>query len=493
MGVNILNRFKDIFTKFFLSVLGILMIIVIISSIIAIFISHSFLSSDSFIKSFIITALIITTILLIEIYCIRSNLQHKIKLIIILICGLIIRGLWLLNIKSIPTSDFMTIYNSAQELVNGDTSMFWGNGYIARFPHLTIMVVYMAFMIKSFPINNLMIMKFVNLTLGVLTIYLIYLIVKEVFNSSKKGAYAAVLASIFPSLVTYTGILCTENIAIPLYLISTYMFILAIKNKKRKYYFILSGVMLSLGNLFRIVATIMIIAYTMYVLIYSRDKLIYKFRNIALYIIPYFLILILVSNALQGLKITEYPLWKGSEPKITNVLKGTNMESLGRWNEEDAAIIEKNDYDYEKIEQASINIIKERLTTTPLPKLMGFFIEKFAVQWSIVDSEGIHWTKYYVPKEDIIVDVSLEFPQIIYCSMMILVFLGILNRKKNNEVQEINLFYIILCGYIAMNLITESQGRYSYIASWLFIILSIEGINFILNKFNKDKKLESLN
>lgn len=262
------------------------------------------------------------------------------------------------------------------------------------------------------------------------------------------------------------------------------MFILTIRKKKSKYSLILSGVALSLGNLFRMVAAIMIIAYTMYILIYSKDKLLSKLRNIALFMIPYYLVLNLVSSTLQGLKITEYPLWKGSEPKITNMLKGTNIESLGRWNEEDASIVEKNNYDYEKIEEASIKIIKERLTTTPLPKLVGFYIKKFAVQWSVGDSDGIYWTKHKVPKEDIIVDASLEFPQIIYSSMMVLVFLGILNRRKNNEVQEINLFYIILCGYGAMNLITESQGRYSYIASWVFIILAVEGINYLDNKFN---------
>jgi len=460
------------------------MVIVIISSIITIFVSHFFLSSDNFVKSFTSVALIIAIILSIEFYSISSNLHYKRKLFLILVCGFIIRGLWLLNVKSIPTSDFMTMYNSAQKFVNSDTSMFWGNAYIARFPHLTIMVLYMALMIKLFPVNNIILMKLINLVLGVLTIYLIYLIVKEVFNSNKKGIYAAVLASVFPSLVTYTGVFCTENIAIPFYLISAYMFILTIRKKKSKYSLILSGVALSLGNLFRMVAAIMIIAYTMYVLIYSKDKLLSKLRNIALFMIPYYLVLNLVSSTLQGLKITEYPLWKGSEPKITNMLKGTNIESLGRWNEEDASIIEKNNYDYEKIEEASIKIIKERLTTTPLPKLVGFYIKKFAVQWSVGDSDGIYWTKHKVPKEDIIVDASLEFPQIIYSSMMVLVFLGILNRRKNNEVQEINLFYIILCGYGAMNLITESQGRYSYIASWVFIILAVEGINYLDNKFN---------
>lgn len=492
-----MESFKERFTTTFLAVLKVLVIIIIACSIGATFLSHIFVDNENFIKNFIIVFLIVACVMAVEFYILKKDLQYKKKLFLILCCGLALRVLWLLNVDSVPTSDFSVIYESAQEVLNGSTSMFWGTSYIARFPHLTIMVFYMALMIKVFPTNNLLMMKFINLGLSILTIYIIYLIVKEIFNSNKKGIYAAALATVFPPLVTYTGVFCTENIAIPLYLFSVYMFILVLRGKKNKYYLILSGLSLSLGNLFRMVAVIIIIAYAMYILIYSKDKIATKIRNIALYTIPYFILLFLVSFTLQNLKITEFPLWKGSEPKITNILKGTNIENHGRWNKEDASIVEKYNYDYEEITEASEEIIKERLTTTPPLKLIGFYIKKFALQWSVGDFEGTLWTKSDVPDEDIIVDVSQEIPQIIYTFMMILIFLGILNRKNNKETQEMNLFYIILYGYGFMYLITEEQGRYSYIVSWVFVILAIEGINFLLNKkntkkFNENDKLENV-
>ncbi len=492
-----MENFKERFTTAFLSVLKVLVIIIIACSIGATFLSHIFVDNKNFIENFIIVFLILACVISVEFYILKKELQYEKKLFLILCCGLVLRILWLLNVDSVPTSDFRVIYGSAQEVLNGSTSMFWGTSYIARFPHLTIMVFYMALMIKIFPANNLLMMKFVNLGLSILTIYIIYLIVKEIFSSNKKGIYAATLATVFPPLVTYTGVFCTENIAIPLYLFSVYMFILVLRGKKNKYYLILSGLSLSLGNLFRMVAVIIIIAYAMYILIYSKDKIATKIRNITLYTIPYFILLFLVSSTLQNLKITEFPLWKGSEPKITNVLKGTNIENHGRWNKEDASIVEKYNYDYEEITEASEEIIKERLTTTPPLKLIGFYIKKFALQWSVGDFEGTLWTKSDVPDEDIIVDVSQEIPQIIYTFIMILIFLGILNRKNNKENQEMNLFYIILYGYGLMYLITEEQGRYSYIVSWVFVILAIEGINFLLNKkntkkFNENDKLEKV-
>lgn len=483
-----MEKFKEKFTTFFLTTLKVLMIVVMVAS-------------SAYIKNFnknsIIVGAILLSIIVIEVYIIKRNICYKKQIALILICGFILRGLWLLNVKSIPISDFSVIYECGQEFLNGNTGMFWGHSYIARFPHLTIMVLYMALMIKIFPTNNIVMMKLVNLALGVLTIYIIYLLVKELFDSKKRGIYAASLASIFPPFITYTGVFCTENVAIPLYLLSIYFFILVIKNKKSKYYLISSGILLSIGNLFRMVAAIVVIAYAIYILIYLKDKIINKLRNIALYIVPYVVFLVVVSYTLQSLKITEFPLWKGSEPKITNILKGTNIENHGRWNKEDASIVEKYNYDYEEITEASEEIIKERLTTTPPLKLIGFYIKKFALQWSVGDFEGTLWTKSDVPDEDIIVDVSQEIPQIIYTFMMILIFLGILNRKNNKETQEMNLFYIILYGYGFMYLITEEQGRYSYIVSWVFVILAIEGINFLLNKkntkkFNENDKLENV-
>lgn len=421
----------------------------------------------------------------------NKKISNRWKLSIILFLGFILRGLWLLNINSSPTSDFRVIYEVAGSLLEGDVGAFWGNGYIARFPHLTIMSLYMSFMIKVFPVNNLIAMKIFNLLFGVLTIYLIYLLAKEIFNSKKLGLYAASLASFFPPLVTYVGIFCTENIAIPLYLLSTYLFILVVKKKKSKYYLVLSGIILSVGNLFRMVATIMIIAFAMYLIIYTKDKLFEKVRKVGLYLIPYLLVLFTVSTTLQGLGITEFPLWNGSEPKVTSILKGTNIERLGRWNEEDASIVNKYNYDYDKINEASKEIIIERLTTTNPIKLAGFYIIKFAMQWSIGDFEGAYLSKLDIPEEAVRINVSLWLIELIYACIMILVFLGLIKRRKNTEDSEINLIYLMLCGYGVMYLVTEAQGRYSLIIAWAFIIFAIEGIRVLLNKYNISEEFEN--
>ena len=484
-----MEKFKIGFTKFYTNILTALMGIVLFSC--GLITIGSVFFYESFNIEVIIPILILAITIGLELFIIKKNISIKLKILLILFLGFILRGLWLLNINTVPISDFRVIYETAQDLLSGDTGAFWGSGYLGRFPHLTIMTLYMAFMIKVFSANNLIAMKSFNLFFGVLTIYLIYLLAKEIFNSKKLGLYAASLASFFPPLVTYVGIFCTENIAIPLYLLSTYLFILVVKKKKSKYYLVLSGIILSVGNLFRMVATIMIIAFAMYLIIYTKDKLFEKVRKVGLYLIPYLLVLFTVSTTLQGLGITEFPLWNGSEPKVTSILKGTNIERLGRWNEEDASIVNKYNYDYDKINEASKEIIIERLTTTNPIKLAGFYIIKFAMQWSIGDFEGAYLSKLDIPEEAVRINVSLWLIELIYACIMILVFLGLIKRRKNTEDSEINLIYLMLCGYGVMYLVTEAQGRYSLIIAWAFIIFAIEGIRVLLNKYNISEEFEN--
>ncbi|MBS5939328.1 glycosyltransferase family 39 protein [Clostridium sp.] len=484
-----MEKFKIGFTKFYINILTVLMVIVLFSC--GLITIGSVFFYESFNIEVIIPILILAITIGLELFIIKKNVSTKWKVLLILFLGFILRGLWLVNINTEPISDFRVIYETAQDLLAGDTGAFWGSGYLGRFPHLTIMSLYMAFMIKVFPVNNLIAMKVFNLFFGVLTIYLIYLLAKEIFNSRKLGLYAASLASFFPPLVTYVGIFCTENIAIPLYLLSTYLFILVVKNKKSKYYLVLSGIILSVGNLFRMVATIILIAFALYLIIYTKDKLLEKVRKIGLYLIPYLLVLFTVSTTLQGIRVTEFPLWKGSEPKITSVLKGTNIKNFGRWNEEDASIVNKYNYDYDKINEASKEIIIERLTTTNPIKLAGFYIVKFAIQWSIGDFEGAYLSKLDMPEEAVGINVSLWLIELIYTFIMILVFLGLLRRRKNNRDSEINLIYLMLCGYGVMYLVTEAQGRYSLIIAWAFIIFAIEGVRFLFKKYNISEEFEN--
>lgn len=471
-----MDNFKKIFTSFVTNSLKIIMLVIVFGAIIL---------GMKFTTSFNL-ALLLQVVFYIGSISIfyklikNKNFSNKNIILYVIGIGFIARLLWLLNANTVPVSDFKTMYNSALDVLNGNFNTLHGNGYIARFPHLTMMVLYFTFMIKVFP-NALLAIKVVNILLSVVTIYLIYKICKEVFEKEEYALTGAFIAAIFPPMISYIGVFCTENIAIPFYLGSIYLFIRFIKRKNGLGILALSGILLSLGNLFRMVAAVTVIAFIMYIIIYYGGKVSQKIKASVTLIASFIIILVITSFTIKSFGITEFQLWKGSEPSATNIVKGLNIESGGRWNEEDAAIPELCDYDYEKMEKMSNEIIKERLTKTPPMKLFKFYVEKFGSQWRVGDMDGVFWTKLSLEDNEMIVDFSgknIPTFQWFYIVIILLTYLGLFNKRRiKNEV--INLFYIIFCGYGLSYLITENQSRYAYIVCWLFIIFAVSGIERI--------------
>jgi len=410
---------------------------------------------------------------------INSNFSNKSKVYLIILIAFILRFLWLLNANSIPTSDFKVMYDSATKFLNNDTSMFKGIEYIGRFPHLTIYVLYMALIQYLFPIHNLLIMKCINLISGLLSVFIIYLLANKLFKQSKKALYCLLIATTFPPLITYTSVFCSENLAIPFYLLSIYIF-LSYKDKKF-IFLIVSALLLAIGNLFRMIAIVVLIAYTLYIIFYFKNNILEKITSVICLIVPYIILLILCSNLLQSLNITQYPLWKGREPNATSILKGTNMDNLGMWNEEDATLIEtliQEDVSYETIEAECKEKIKNRLINSPI-KLIPFYALKIGSQWGFGDCCGALWSQKDLSDDQIIFKTAQAGTpsfQAMYIIILIGVYIGLFDKESHKQSKNINLLYLILCGYIATYLLIENQGRYEYIISWILIPLSVTGL-----------------
>ena len=108
------------------------------------------------------------------VFIINSQLSTKIKVVLLLTLSFLIRIWWILNIDSVPVSDYETMYLSAKELLNGDYSAFRGFKYLARFPHLVCSTLYMALMILIFPISHLFAIKIANVILSIISLILLY-------------------------------------------------------------------------------------------------------------------------------------------------------------------------------------------------------------------------------------------------------------------------------------------------------------------------------
>lgn len=398
--------------------------------------------------------------------------DSKYIMLFIIAIGIILRVVWNLKVNTLPYSDFRVMYEAGQQVLEGNFYIFHGTYYFARFPHLTVLVLYFAF-IQSIFNNSLMVIKIINIILGLVSVLFIYLIIKKLFNPKSKALTGAFLASIYPPFIIYSSVILGENIAITFFLMSIYLFLTFVKEKRTILILILSGLLLSIGNLFRMVGAVLLIAYILYIVIYEeinfRNKLVHGVFLILVFYIP----LIIVSSGLKSLGVTEFNLWKGNESKWTSILKGTNIESEGKWSEEDSLIVEEYNYDFKIVEEASKDIVHERLTTTPPIELIKFYIDKFAKQWRSGDFGGIYWAAEARAEmgEDVSFAYNIDlYSNLLHIILMILIIIGLFNKSTKSN-RELNLLFIILGGFIIQCLLTESQERYSYIASWLFIIL----------------------
>lgn len=480
-----MNEVKDIFIKIVTNILKVLFIVLLLGIV---------LLAISFLKGSNIATLLVITINIMVLFGVYKIIKSKRlinskKIILIILLGLSLRILWLININTLPSSDFLLLYNSAIDLTNNDNTVFTGVNYIARFPHLSYMIVYMALIMKIFG-QSLFIIKIGNLVFSVITMYLVYKVSLEVFEKENIALLSLGVSVIFTPMITYVGVLATENIAIPFYLASIYYFLRAIKGGISVKLLIISGLLLGIGNLFRMVAVIVLIAYAMYIIIFENKNIIVKIRGTIVIISMFIIVTVSGSFLLKSFGITEVHLWKGREPAITNILKGSNIKSFGRFNEEDATMPDKYNYDYDKVKEVAIDIIKERLTTTSPIRLGIFYSGKFIGQWSQGDMSGISWSESGSEKLGIINSGNYRgVVQFIYMIIILLSFISLFNTKRIfGENQIINLFYIILCGYGCFYLITEMQGRYAYIVCWLFIIFATSGIEKIMD-YNKSKKI----
>lgn len=497
-----MSRLIESFSKFMNIGLKIIMPILIAYSIIFTIGGYSIILLEECIKNninygvLLMSSLVITIVIgLIIFYGIKFVNRYYIKndnrkiIFVILFIGFLLRILWIASVKTLPSSDFKLVWNAGVNVLDGNYSVMHGVSYLARFPHLIITMLYFGFIQLISP-SPLFVVKLINVILSIGSIYLIYGIVKETFNE-KYGLYASILASVYPAFIMYTSLTCSENIAMPLYLLSLYIFIRVIKGSLNNNYLILSGLILSFGNMFRMVGSVILIAYIMYLIIYkTKNKII---NSIAKVFIAYSLPLIVISNVLVSTNMSEYQLWSGVEPKITSILKGSNISALGRWNWEDASISEDYNYDKVKIEDACKEIISDRLKNKPLIRTIAFYFAKYASLWGSGDFSAYYWTTLEtdnINQVDSYAYALLPPTQLLFSVMLILMYIGLYDKRKVRN-NELDISYLLYGGFIILYSITEQQSRYGYIVSFLFIIFMFKGIEVlsINRKNNLNKKI----
>ena len=176
---------------------------------------------------------------------------------ILLVAGLL-RLAWVLYSPVVPVSDFEEYRRLATSIAQG-----MGYSYDGQ-PTAYRPVGYPLFLAGIFwlPGGSVAAAKLTQVLLGILTVYLTYRLGAQVFQQ-RTGEVAAWIVACMPSLIAYTSLLASENLAIPLLLLAMLAFVRYLQSGKYRHAFV-AGLLCGLTTLVRSEALLLPLAWMIY-------------------------------------------------------------------------------------------------------------------------------------------------------------------------------------------------------------------------------------
>ncbi|MCB8980360.1 MAG: glycosyltransferase family 39 protein [Ardenticatenaceae bacterium] len=170
--------------------------------------------------------------------------SHKAVLIVIGI-AFIIRLSIALYSPGNPHEDFASYYNLAVNLTEGSGFSGTSGPTAFRAPGYPLFLSLFFYIFGT----SLFVARMANVLLSTIVVLGTYLVSREAF-SENIALISATIVAFTPSLILYTPILASENLATPLLLISIWLIILGWERTKLSYFF-LAGVSMSIATLTR--------------------------------------------------------------------------------------------------------------------------------------------------------------------------------------------------------------------------------------------------
>lgn len=424
----------------------------------------------------------------------------------------------------LPTDDSQTVLSLALDMLyRNDYSTFNAGGYLHMFPFNFSTVLYLKTLLAIFP-DNYLVIKIFNIFFSLLTTWMIYLIYRELTGrasrdeaptlSAERSAagndYGVLLFAAFyvPSLLMpnliYNDVIGTGLLTSAIY------FVLRFMREKSFLLIVYAAVLLALGNYFRGIGAIVLIAAAIYILLGIRKlgvrrSLLSLLVLAALFNVPSWT----QSAALQAAGKTQEPAGQNSAPVYMWLNMGINLERFGFWDNMESYRIYQRAAQYNKAVSSELYkaSIREKLTDASAGELLEMYAKKLIWVWTEgtyqIDRYGIgngqSLTSERIGMTPIAGSYSYETPltklfegdsparaallwALYASSLLMYVFAGVrlvtgIRARRYGEV----LLVLVLLGFVAFYLLWEIKSRYLYPVYPLLILLSYLGFKDTLS------------
>ncbi|MBD3108430.1 glycosyltransferase family 39 protein [Bacillus sp. AGMB 02131] len=411
-------------------------------------------------------------------------------LAILLLVAFAIRLIWVLNVDTPITSDFLVMYNAAMDITNRVYD-FSSSPYFTTWTYQLGFTFYQAVILFVFN-HSVFALKIFNILFSLGIIVCIYFTGKQLFNETV-GRIGAILYALYIPNILYTSVLTNQHIATFIFYLSFYLLIKNSRTSRIAWLYI--GIMLALANLMRPLAPVVIIAIIIYFVLYIltknqisvKEKSLCAAKNIIGILATFILVGKLISAAFIAGGLTDYPL-ENRDPYWKFVL-GFNHETNGGYSVSDAELIMSLPLGEER-DEISKQIIMERLEDKS--QLSRLFVNKFGAMWGGNDA-SIYWSLGEVDSNTIfnidrheLMNLLNKTDQVVYVLIIFFSLIGFvfLLIEKQKE-YPYSLYILLIVGYILVHLLIEIQTRYRYFIIPAFILFAGYGLVKTIDLFSK--------
>lgn len=393
------------------------------------------------------------------------------------------------------TADWEVVYGNAKEIINNNFSSLLPGGYIYMFPNnlgITTYFIISDLLFKN-NINNVYILRIINVFYNILTTIIIYKIFCLLNQSNKHDSYKLlIIISLFLPSIFMSNQLYNEVLSTLLFLLGVYFSLIYIDKTKIKY-LVLSVLFISLGNYIRSLGLLFAASLVLYLLINKTS-----YRNVVLFILLTIIGLIfpiqIINTVLINTKITHEPLGINNIPISKWLYMGSNPNSMGYWDQGVSDRLYRIDAQGNKQKANSIywTSIRSNLNTFGVFGILEVYWKKSVWIWSEGTFQSVYLgmsqsapggymkdtpvSQYFnqnLSKRNIFKDIMYYWN--ISSIIIIIFFYGLVVIKKKWKIIENKelILPIIILSFSCFYTLWEVKSRYLYPLFPYFLLLSV--------------------
>lgn len=410
----------------------------------------------------------------------RIRSEKSAIIILLAICTLILVG-WNLICRPTPVSDYRVIWEGAHQIINGKfyERALDKSDYFAFYNFQIPYTYYISLLLRIH--DSIITLKIVEIITLVLTNMLLYKILR-LFCKISESFFGATLLAFFSYFFIGSGIINNHHIGMLLGALAVYIII------KRNNYskFVLSALILGVGNLLRptIVVIFISIAFVLLIQGFTERK---KLFGLLIFVFVYIGFNELMNLVFIGLSLAPYGI-KGSDMyfKFLLGLTGSGLTQTPTTDAEHTFLfydLQYYHFDYEKYKEASREYLFNIISTRQLD--YHYIVTKIKTFISGIDNQYMYGDVVFNDNHKLLMECCNFWGVFVYITTIAGAFVQTLKQKiiVNNNAYLIS--SIAFCAYFGVYIFIEVQTRYRYEQYFFLFIISTPMLYAILNKLDK--------